>query len=100
VIRHPDDIDGAIPIVHNAFTLIKINGDYLDSRFLNTPEELSTYQPKLHDYLVRIVNEFGLLSCGWSAKWDNGFIKVLKQCENFRFHSYCTYFGDCEIELK
>ena len=100
VIRHPDDIDGAIPIVHNAFTLIKINGDYLDSRFLNTQEELSSYPPKLHDYLVRIVNEFGLLSCGWSAKWDNGFIKVLKHCENFRFHSYWTYLGDCEIELK
>lgn len=100
VIRHPDDIDGAIPIVHNAFTLIKINGDYLDSRFLNTQEELSSYPPKLHNYLVRIVNEFGLLSCGWSAKWDSGFIKVLKQCENFRFHSFWTYLGDCEIELK
>lgn len=100
IIRHPDDIDGALPIVHSDFVLIKIHGDYLDSRFLNTKEELTFYNPKLHDYLLRIINEFGILSCGWSAKWDKGFVNILRQCENYRFFSYWTYLGNCEDELK
>lgn len=100
VIRHPDDIDGAMPLVHSDFTLVKINGDYLDSRFLNTQEELSAYNKKLHEYLLQIVKEFGILSCGWSAKWDTGFINILRQCENFRYYSYWTYVGICEKELS
>ena len=100
VIRHPDDIDGAMPIVHSDFTLIKINGDYLDSRFLNTQDELSTYNIKLHEYLLRIVNEFGILSCGWSARWDTGFINILRQCQNYRYYSYWTYYDKCEKELS
>jgi len=100
VIRHPDDIDGTEPVTHSDFILIKINGDYLDSRFLNTEEELSSYNKKMHDYLHRIVSEFGLLSCGWSAKWDTGFVNILRKCENYRYYSYWSYVGKCEKELK
>lgn len=100
VIRHPDDIDGSEPIAHTDFILVKINGDYLDSRFLNTAKELSSYNPKLQDYLQRIVGEFGILSCGWSAKWDTGFVEILRKCQNFRYFSYWTYIGNCEKELK
>jgi len=100
VIRHPNDIDGAMPLVHSNFILIKINGDYLDTRFLNTEDELASYDKKLNDYVLRIINEFGIISCGWSAKWDSGLVNVLKQSENFRFFSYWTYLGKCETELK
>src|SRR5690606_26388019 len=100
VIRNPDDIDGAIPLVHSDFVLIKINGDYLDSRFLNTKEELSIYDKRVNDYILRVVNEFGIISCGWSAKWDTGLVNVLKQSENFRYFSYWTHLGQCESELQ
>jgi len=100
VIRHPDDIDGAMPLVHSNFILIKINGDYLDSRFLNTEAELSEYNKKINDYVLRIVSEFGIISCGWSGKWDVGLVNVLKKSENFRFFSYWTHLGKCEQELQ
>jgi hypothetical protein len=100
VIRHPDDIDGAIPLVHTDFVLIKINGDYLDSRFLNTEEELVNYDKRVQEYILRVVNEFGIISCGWSAKWDIGLVNVLKQSENFRYFSYWSHLGQCENELK
>jgi hypothetical protein len=100
IIRHPNDIDGAMPLVHSDFVLIKINGDYLDTRFLNTEEELSTYDKKLQDYILRIINEFGIVSSGWSAKWDLGLLNVLRQSENFRFSSYWTHIGKCESELN
>ena len=62
MIRHPDDIEGALPLVHSQFTLIKMNGDYLDCRFLNTKTELENYPEKLKSYLLRIVNEYGIIS--------------------------------------
>lgn len=100
VIKHSEDIKGATPIVHNKFTLIKVNGDYLDSRFLNTEDELSKYNDELKKYVLNIVNEFGIISCGWSAKWDTGLIRVLKESENFRYSSYWSHLGTCETELK
>lgn len=100
VIRHSDDIDGTMPLEHNSFTLIKINGDYLDNRFLNTKQELSQYVPKMHNYLLQIINDYGIISCGWSAKWDLGLINILKQSQNFRFGSYWAYKDICEKELK
>ncbi len=100
VIRHADDVDGAMPLVHSDFTLIKINGDYLDSRFLNTKHELSDYPQKLKDYILRIINEYGLITCGWSGKWDTGLVNIIRQSENFRFSNYWTCVGKCEQELE
>lgn len=100
VVKQPDDIAGALPLVHSSFTLIKINGDYLDSRFLNTKEELAGYPQILNDYITRVINEYGLISCGWSAKWDEGLVTSIRKSENYRFSSYWTYVGHCEPELK
>lgn len=100
VIKHMDDIDGALPLVHSQFTLIKINGDYLDCRFLNTRAELEEYPDKLKNYLLRIIDEFGMISCGWSGKWDIGLNNILTQSNNFRFASYWTFVNCCEEELQ
>lgn len=100
VIRYVDDIDGALPLVHSSFTIIKINGDYLDCRFLNTESELADYPPKLKDYLLRVINDFGLISCGWSAKWDTGLVSTIRQSENRRFSSFWSYVNSCETELQ
>jgi len=100
VIRHVDDINGAMPLVHSEFTLIKVNGDYLDSRFLNTKQELSDYHLTLKEYILRVLNEYGLITCGWSAKWDTGLVNTIRQSENFRFSSFWSHVGTCEAELN
>jgi hypothetical protein len=100
VIHHSNDIKGIMPLVHNDFVLIKLNGDYLDSRFLNTKDELARYEKKMHDFILQIVNEFGIISCGWSAKWDIGLINLIKQSHSFRFGSFWTFKDTCENELK
>ncbi|WP_416445723.1 SIR2 family protein [Leeuwenhoekiella sp. A16] len=100
VIRHPSDIEGTMPLVHSKFVIIKINGDYLDSRFLNTKQELNEYPEDLNNYLLKIFNDFGIISCGWSAKWDIGLLNCLKQCNNFRFSSYWSFVHQLNPELK
>lgn len=99
VVRHADDIDGIIPLVHNNLVIIKINGDYQDSRFLNTKSELAVYPEKLKNFILQIINEFGLISCGWSGKWDEGLSNTIRQAESFRYGSFWTYVGDCGPEL-
>lgn len=100
VICHSDDIDGAIPLVHAGFTIVKINGDYIDCRFLNTEDELADYPDKLKDYVLRIINEFGLITCGWSGEWDKGLVNIIRSSENRRYESYFTYCNKCENTLK
>ncbi|MCW4468340.1 SIR2 family protein [Flavobacterium sp. MFBS3-15] len=99
VIKHFTDIQGAMPLVHSQCTIIKINGDYMDSRFLNTKTELQDYDISLKEYLSTIFNDFGIISCGWSGKWDRALLESIRQTNNYRFGSYWCYLRNCEPEL-
>lgn len=100
VICHEDDIEGATPLVHSSFTIVKINGDYIDCRFRNTAEELDSYPSKLKNYLQRIFSEFGLITCGWSATWDKGLVGIIRSIENRRYASYFSYVRNYSEDLK
>ena len=45
VLSTPDSIDGAVPFGHTKCTVVKLNGDYMDTRVKNTPEELASNEP-------------------------------------------------------
>lgn len=70
VISSEDMIIGSTPIQHNQITIIKLHGDYRDARTLNTAEELANYSLEKNELLDRIFDEYGLIVCGWSARWD------------------------------
>lgn len=90
VISTPDSVDGAIPLTHSKCTIIKVNGDYLDSRLKITEGELSRYDKRINVLLDSILDEFGLIVCGWSAKWDIALREALERCKNHRFTTYWT----------
>ena len=80
VLSSPDQVEGALPIVHTRCCLFKVHGDYLDPRIRNTPVELASY-PDVYDTLLdRIFDEFGLVVCGWSAGWGRGTAKCHLAC--------------------
>lgn len=70
IISNADSAKGALPLSHAGPTLVKVHGDYCDTRILNTPEELASYAPEMNSLLDRVFDEFGLIVCGWSADWD------------------------------
>src|SRR5690606_29602554 len=70
VLSSPDQVHGAMPLIHTRCCVFKVHGDYLDTRIRNTPAELETYPEEFDDLLDRILDEFGLIVCGWSAEWD------------------------------
>jgi len=53
IISTEDEMKGTMPFVHNNCTIIKLHGDYMDTRIKNTPEELAKYPKKVDKYLDR-----------------------------------------------
>ncbi len=88
VISTPDAAEGALPLVHSRVLVIKVHGDYLDSRIKNTPEELAIYDKPIEALLNRVLDEFGLIVSGWSAEWDAALCNALERCKSFRFACY------------
>ena len=88
VLSSPDHIAGALPLIHTHCTLIKIHGDYLDTRIRNTPEELSAYPDEFNKLLDRVFDEFGLIVAGWSADWDEALRTAMTRSPYRRFSTY------------
>ncbi|MBI1929655.1 hypothetical protein HYR99_36080, partial [Candidatus Poribacteria bacterium] len=83
-----------MPLTHTSCAIIKVHGDYLDTRIKNTPDELARYDKRLNQLLDRIFDEFGLIVCGWSAEWDVALRSAMERCKNHRFTTYWTIRGN------
>ncbi|MBI5723750.1 MAG: SIR2 family protein [Planctomycetes bacterium] len=100
VIRSPDAVDGACPLVHNSCTLIKLHGDYGDIRIKNTVSELDVFDIRVDGLLDRILDEFGLVICGWSGEWDTALRNAIKRTKSRRFTIYWATKGELNETAK
>jgi len=94
VISSDDDLQGAMPYVHTRCVIVKLHGDYRDTRIKNTPEELANYSQALNAFLDRVFDEFGLIICGWSGEWDIALRKAILRSPNRRFATYWLAKGE------
>ena len=90
VIASADALAGAEPVAHSACYVLKLHGDYKDSRILNTEAELQMYTPEYDRLLDRIFDEYGLVISGWSAQWDYALYAALLRAPNRRYSCYWT----------
>jgi hypothetical protein len=88
VIDTPDAAAGAPPLQHSGCTVVKVNGDYLDTRIKNMPEELGEYADSINVLLKRIFEEYGLVVCGWSGTYDTALIDAIKRAGSRRYMAY------------
>lgn len=100
VISTIDHLKGARPLVHSQITIIKVHGDYLDSRIRNTARELAGYEAELNTLLDRVFDEYGLIVCGWSAIWDRALRAAIERCPSRRYTMYWASRGDPEPVAK
>lgn len=71
VIASPSDIAGMAPLHTLESCVVHLHGDYLSPTSMrNTFEELGSYDEDTQRLLERILQDYGLIVAGWSAKYD------------------------------
>ena len=93
ILSSPDQIQGALPLIHTRCSVIKLHGDYPDTRIRNTSSELAQYSREFDELLDRILDEFGLIICGWSAEWDGALRTAINRAPSRRFTTYWAAHG-------
>ncbi|WP_369186200.1 SIR2 family protein [Streptomyces sp. R08] len=93
VIHRPDQFDGATPLTHSRATVIKLHGDYLDLESRNTVDELDAYPSEQARFLDRVLDEYGLVVCGWSADWDHALVRAIEGTRSRRYPLFWSHLG-------
>jgi hypothetical protein len=100
VISSADQVKGMLPLVHAGPTVIKLHGDYLDTRIKNTLGELSNYEPALDGLLAQILDQYGLITCGWSGDWDVALKNAIDRNPSKRFPFYWAARSEPSLEAQ
>jgi len=100
IIRSEDDFEGVMPYVHSKCVIVKLHGDYKDTRIRNTIKELSSYSDTTNKFLDEVFDRFGLIVCGWSGKWDNALKNAILRSPNRRFQTYWLSKGELGDDAK
>jgi hypothetical protein len=86
-----------VPLIHSRCYILKLHGDYLDTRINNTDEKLSTYSALMNVILDRILDDHGLIVCGWSGEWDRALRAVITRAPNRRFPTFWAARGTISV---
>lgn len=100
VVASPDAIDGMTPLQHSDCTILKLHGDYLNLSSLNTLDELAAYDNRLDNLLDRVLSEYGLIVCGWSAAWDGALRTAILRSTRHRFTTFWLTRGSLTEEAE
>lgn len=100
VISTEDQEIGAMPLIHQRCCVFKVHGDYLDTRIRNTEAELKAYPEAFNQLLNRVLDEFGLIVCGWSAAWDPALQQAIERAKSRRFSHYWAVRGEPTEEAQ
>lgn len=86
IVASPADIKGMAPLHTLDCCVVHLHGDYLDPTSMrNTVEELRDYDPATQHLLERILQDYGLIVAGWSAKYDPVLRKAIAEHYPGRF---------------
>jgi SIR2-like domain len=93
VVRGAPDVEGMGPPSQQPCLVVKVHGDYLDTRIRNTPAELDTYDPAVDKLLDRLLDDYGLIVCGWSSDWDGALRDAVRRIPQRRLTTFWTVRG-------
>lgn len=89
IVASPAAAQGAAPFHRHPAVVFKLHGDYLDpDSMLVTEDELAAYEPPVSDRLSRVLEEQGLIVCGWSADWDPALRNAITAASARRYPMY------------
>ena len=88
VIATPDQAIGAPPLAHCECVVIKVHGDYLDTRIKNSVDELASFDESMNRLLDQVLDEYGLIVCGWSGEHDVALRDAIFRSRSRRYTTY------------
>ena len=88
VLSTEEEIEGRRPTRHVDCTVIKLHGDYKKANILNIPQELEEYSDAKNNLLDRILDDHGLIICGWSGAEDVALKNAIIRSPNRRYATY------------
>ncbi len=100
VVSSPAHATGALPLTHSRCSIIKVHGDYLSPDLKNTVDELERYDPAIDQLLDEVFDQYGLLVCGWSGKWDPALRNAILRSPGRRFAAYWLHRDPLEPETE
>ena len=100
VIAKPSDAEGAAPLAHEEAVILKVNGDYKESTLKNTADELDSYDPEIEQLIEQVLDEYGLIVCGWSGGWDSALRDLILSAENRRYSMYWASYSGLSEEAE
>jgi hypothetical protein len=100
VIAKPSDAEGAAPLAHSEAVILKVNGDYKASTLKNTADELDSYDPEIERLIEQVLDEYGLIVCGWSGGWDSALRDLILSAENRRYSMYWASYSGLDQEAE
>ncbi|MEU9349004.1 SIR2 family protein [Streptomyces sp. NPDC048278] len=93
VVHRPEQFDAMQPLAHSQVTVIKLHGDYADLEQRNTVDELEAYPQAQQRVLERVLDEYGLIVCGWSADWDAALVRAVEGTRSRRYPMFWSQYG-------
>lgn len=100
VLSSLDDVQNMRPLIHIQHCVFKVNGDWRDVRIRNTGPELGKYPEEFDQLLDQIIGNFGLVVCGWSAKWDTALQTALLRESTDQYTTYWAVHGKVGCEAQ
>ncbi len=94
VIASADQARSAPPLHSRRCVVIKVHGDRMSPDIKNTLAELDTYEPELAELLQRVLRDYGLIVCGWSAAWDPALRNLILVNECKVYTTFWAHRGD------
>ena len=100
VVANDASAESAPPPDRTRCTVVKLHGDFLDTRLRNTADELATYEPHLTQLVERILDDYGLVVVGWSATWDTQLRELVTVRAGRKYSLYWVRRGELSPEAS
>ena len=100
VVSSADHAAGALPLAHSRCPIIKVHGDYLSPDLKKTVHALVQYDPAIDRLLDEVFDQYGLVICGWSGKWDPALRNAILRSPGRRFATYWLHRDPLEPEAQ
>ncbi|URM88840.1 SIR2 family protein [Streptomyces sp. MRC013] len=85
VVHGPGSLRGMTPLAHARATVVKLHGDLTDLEARNTERELERYPAAWAGLVDQVLDEYGLIVCGWSARWDHALVACFERRATRRY---------------